>query len=432
MNLVEKYSTEGNQFEESNLNQIQFIGFNQVGTCISVSTATSVNIYRTDNLKESVFPQEGGIKLAKMLFNSSFICLVGGGKSPAFSSRILRIVDLSTNFIVSEQTFTSPIKDVLLNYSFIIVVLQNSAHVYEFDTFTTLKILEFNQNPAKLYSKIESSIVALTNENQKECLLALPSGDHGDVLIYDLLTMKDYKVINAHKTQLQCLSFSKSSQLLCSSSIKGTVLRVFNVHSGELLFNFRRGFSTATIFSLSFDNQDKKLVASSSSGTIHVFYLGQVSQYIQINSNFLKTPDMNVSTSQGSTSSSVYSTKSSPVSTGRPGFRRDNSKHNLSSVLRIQNNKINKSPQAKHEQRSFSTLKIKEKKYVCELNEEILFVLGASGTFYKYSIQKGKCILLQKEKLITDNSLKNISDSDFGVSKVYKYEKELTENIENS
>lgn len=51
------------------------------------------------------------------------------------------------------------------------------------------------------------------------------------------------------------------------------MIRVFSLPSGEKLFNFTRGISGATMYSLNFSNDSSYLLCSSDTGTIHVFQL---------------------------------------------------------------------------------------------------------------------------------------------------------------
>eukprot|EP00551_Chaetoceros_affinis_P007518 CAMPEP_0203684910 /NCGR_PEP_ID=MMETSP0090-20130426/48275_1 /ASSEMBLY_ACC=CAM_ASM_001088 /TAXON_ID=426623 /ORGANISM="Chaetoceros affinis, Strain CCMP159" /LENGTH=983 /DNA_ID=CAMNT_0050554091 /DNA_START=64 /DNA_END=3018 /DNA_ORIENTATION=- len=67
-------------------------------------------------------------------------------------------------------------------------------------------------------------------------------------------------------------------KVFATVSLKGTVIRVFNLPSCSKLYEFHRGTSPCTMFSLSF-NFDASMIASSSSrGTVHVFQLTEESR----------------------------------------------------------------------------------------------------------------------------------------------------------
>lgn len=60
---------------------------------------------------------------------------------------------------------------------------------------------------------------------------------------------------------------------LATASDKGTLIRVFDTYSGELLQELRRGMDRAEIFSLAFNAASSFLACSSCKGTVHIFSL---------------------------------------------------------------------------------------------------------------------------------------------------------------
>lgn len=61
--------------------------------------------------------------------------------------------------------------------------------------------------------------------------------------------------------------------MLGTASGKGTVIRIYNTQTLDLVKEFRRGHDYASIESIAFDNKDKWLACSSDSGTVHIFSL---------------------------------------------------------------------------------------------------------------------------------------------------------------
>ena len=70
------------------------------------------------------------------------------------------------------------------------------------------------------------------------------------------------------------MSFSNDGSLLATASDKGTIVRVFDVATGTKLYQFRRGTYPTKIYSLRFSADDKYVLATSSSLTVHIFRLG--------------------------------------------------------------------------------------------------------------------------------------------------------------
>jgi autophagy-related protein 18 len=81
-------------------------------------------------------------------------------------------------------------------------------------------------------------------------------------------------MIPAHDSPLAALGFSPSGTKVATASEKGTVIRVFLVHDGSKLYEFRRGVKRCvSISSLAFSMDSTFLCCSSNTETVHVFKL---------------------------------------------------------------------------------------------------------------------------------------------------------------
>ena len=65
---------------------------------------------------------------------------------------------------------------------------------------------------------------------------------------------------------------------LATASEKGTLIRVFNTQTSDLITELRRGSQPATVYSINFSCDSSLLCASSSHGTIHVFSIDNPSR----------------------------------------------------------------------------------------------------------------------------------------------------------
>ena len=96
------------------------------------------------------------------------------------------------------------------------------------------------------------------------------------------------QTISAHRSTIAQVALHSSGHLLATASEKGTVIRVFSVSDGTLLYSCRRGVARALIYCISFscDAADappcespqhaaspQLLCASASSGSIHIWEL---------------------------------------------------------------------------------------------------------------------------------------------------------------
>jgi hypothetical protein len=81
--------------------------------------------------------------------------------------------------------------------------------------------------------------------------------------------------LEAHDGELRGLCLTASGSLLATASVKGTVLRVWNIATQSCIHEFRRGVERATITCLAFSWDDQWLSCCSDKGTAHVFFCEQ-------------------------------------------------------------------------------------------------------------------------------------------------------------
>ena len=133
------------------------------------------------------------------------------------------------------------------------------------------------ENDGFLYYKLWIDIEKLNtmmNANEKNNYVCFsPSNDEGIVKVYDLLFFSFKANFQAHKSEISHLSINTKGDMLVTSSFKGTILRIFSLPKGEKLFTFKRGISSAKIFSINFSQDNSHIISTSDKGTLHVFDL---------------------------------------------------------------------------------------------------------------------------------------------------------------
>ena len=77
---------------------------------------------------------------------------------------------------------------------------------------------------------------------------------HARVELYDA---RKSTVVAAHESDLARLALSGDGSLLATASDKGTLIRVFDAHSGAQLREFRRGVDRALVYSIVFCPETK-------------------------------------------------------------------------------------------------------------------------------------------------------------------------------
>lgn len=180
-----------------------------------------------------------------------------------------------------------------------VVILEEQIYIYDVSTMKLLHTIETLPNPNGLVALspiTENNFLAYpsppppANKNGLNLIninnAANPGNDSnqqptnssitsrvGDVIIFNAKTLQPYCVIEAHKATLAAIALSSDGLLLASASVKGTIIRVFSVETGQKLYQFRRGTYGTKIYSLSFSSDNKFLTASSATETVHIFKL---------------------------------------------------------------------------------------------------------------------------------------------------------------
>ncbi|KAF1746454.1 hypothetical protein GCK72_022910 [Caenorhabditis remanei] len=197
--------------------------------------------------------------IIERLFSSSLMIVV--------SQKNLRVLNVATNNIICDHQFNKPVITVRLNKQRVIVCLEDSIHIY-------------NINDMKMMHSIVDTplnklgVVDLTS-NSGDAYIAFPGNTKtGSVHLFDAINLVSVNTFVAHEGALACLQFNQKGDMIATASTKGTVIRVYSVPDGHLLFEFRRGVSRCvTIYSLCFSSDSKYLASSSNTETVHVFKL---------------------------------------------------------------------------------------------------------------------------------------------------------------
>ncbi|OWM81239.1 autophagy-related protein 18f [Punica granatum] len=107
-------------------------------------------------------------------------------------------------------------------------------------------------------------------------------GDNvGMVVVRDIVSRSVVAQFRAHKSPISALCFDPSGTLLVTASIQGHNINVFKIMPGCFeagksymhLYQLQRGLTNAVIRDISFSNDSRWIMISSSRGTSHLFYI---------------------------------------------------------------------------------------------------------------------------------------------------------------
>jgi WD40 repeat protein len=176
--------------------------------------------------------------------------------------------------VVITLEFRTAVKRVRLSRNRIVVVLQNSVHVYAFSSPPEkISISETADNPLGL--------CCLSSK-----LLAFPGRTPGQVQVIEIST-GNVTILPAHASSLRAIEISPDGEIMATASDavsyiilscantakidKGTLIRVFATSNCARIAELRRGVDHATIFSLAISPSSQMLAVTSDKSTLHVF-----------------------------------------------------------------------------------------------------------------------------------------------------------------
>ncbi|PSN33782.1 WD repeat domain phosphoinositide-interacting protein 2 [Blattella germanica] len=242
-----------------------FVNFNQDCTSLAVGTKTGYRLFSlnsVDTLEQIYENATEDICIVERLFSSSLVAVVS-----LTSPRKLKVCHFKKGTEICNYSYSNTILAVKLNRARLVVCLEESLYIHNIRDMKVLHtIRDTPPNPSGLCT------LSINSDN---CFLAYPgSNTIGEVQIFDAVNLHAKTMIPAHDSPLAALGFSPTGTKVATASEKGTVIRVFQVHDGSKLYEFRRGVKRCvSISSLAFSMDSMFLCCSSNTETVHVFKL---------------------------------------------------------------------------------------------------------------------------------------------------------------
>jgi WD40 repeat protein len=378
-----------------NPNEILYINFNQDGTCIAVGTETGFKIINISPFLDLYYKDlNGGIGIIEMLYKTNILALVGGGKNPKFKLNELIIWDEEKDAQICKITTKYKILNTKIRENKIFIANKSQILVFDFNTLNLIETLE------------TKNIRGLISLCYKEDIVAYPDIQHeGTVKIKNYDTNKE-DTLKAHKTPLNCIQLNQDGTMIGTCSLKGTLIRVYNIANKQLIREVRRGAESANVNCISFDISQKYFIVVSDRKTIHLFFL--------INNNSTNNITNN---SENQISSDIEKTESvDKIEKIEVEEVNNNNGNNNNSINNI-NNEENKNRKSIFEgmsnflgvgkryfgsEWSFARMKINISKSIAIFKpDNCIIIVTYEGKFYQASfdpINGGECIKIQEEK----------------------------------
>lgn len=247
--------------------ELLYAAFNQDSGCFACGLVDGFAVYNVDPFRETfrrVFTN-GGIGIVEMLFRCNLLAIVGGGRNPRYPPNKVMIWDDHENKCIGELMFKSEVHAVRLRRERVVVVLATKVFVYRFRDLKLVHEIKTVANPRGLVSQ---SVDSMTN------ILAIPGPTRGTVRV-ELFDIEKATLIKAHDAELAQFALNFDGTRLATASDKGTLIRLWDTHTGEPLRELRRGTDRAEIYCIAFNLGSTFLACSSDKGTAHIFSLSE-------------------------------------------------------------------------------------------------------------------------------------------------------------
>ncbi|KAI6130547.1 WD40-repeat-containing domain protein [Pisolithus croceorrhizus] len=230
----------------------------------------------------------GTLAAAVPCHTSSLLFLLGGGRSPLYPPNKVILWDDVAGVEVAELEFREKVGGLACRRGWLAVALRRRVVVFEVHE-TVVRRGEYDtcDNPRGILAMATGPFATL---------LAIPGRQMGHVQLVQLppcrppeplgpppplrpakpptsMTRHPVSIIAAHESPLTTLSVTPSGRLVATTSLRGTLVRIWETSNGKLLKEFRRGSDKAEIYGVAFRSDEKEVAVWSDKGTIHVFSL---------------------------------------------------------------------------------------------------------------------------------------------------------------
>lgn len=236
-------------------NQLNYCYIDKKNNLINYSTKTAFYLF-------SIFPYNK-IVSNQFIFPVNFG--VNKGKSNIFfivcKNQELNIWDEKEKKILNTISYEDKITDILLSTTYFILVFTNSIIIYDYQLKERKKI-PFLDNQSKYF--LQNDILYYIFEN---ILYSFNISKSETTKIYENINT-DYFIVN------------HTNELIAFSTKKGTIINLLCMNTNKITKQFWRGYDGVTILNMDFDNKMNYLLATNNKGTIHVFEINSVANYM--------------------------------------------------------------------------------------------------------------------------------------------------------
>ncbi|CAG4976049.1 unnamed protein product [Colias eurytheme] len=276
---------------------ITSLAFNQNQGCFTCCLTSGLRVYNVDPLVEKAhYSKEelGEVSLCEMVFRTNWLLVVRARrpcslmllddqqrafraevlfKSPIRALRArkdnLMILDDQQRAFRAEVLFKSPIRALRARKDKVAVVLTSSIQVLSLPSLQRVALL---RTPASA-----RPLCALATDPNAVQLLAAPAHRKGSLQLLDVsravkgAQSSSPAVVGCHQTDLVCISLSANGAKLATASERGTIIRLWDTSTKQMIHELRRGSDYADVYCINFNWSGSLVCCVSDKGTLHVW-----------------------------------------------------------------------------------------------------------------------------------------------------------------
>jgi autophagy-related protein 18 len=257
-----------------------FVGFSQNGNRLSTASMGGFQQFDISPTSFKRLHNEtslGGISIAAVEEASSTLVACLANPNSHLANRVVVLFDMKEHQPITEMHFEDPILAIRVNPSRLVIIMERRTHLFNFRTLAPLPQISTTSPPNVKGLGTLSSCERFNEVSYFAWAHTEMPSSRGDAVVMDVQSMK-IMMIPAHQTSpIAQLELSRSGTRLATCSTKGTVIRVYSIPQGELLYSLRRGSKDAIIDGLVFSPAGTMLAVTSNSTTLHIFKCDKLS-----------------------------------------------------------------------------------------------------------------------------------------------------------
>jgi WD40 repeat protein len=247
---------------------LRSISFTQNREFFCVSLETGFAVFSTNPWASVVRcpTPEHATNFAIAFPRASLAVFAGARGQRSFSERSVSVYDWSQRRQISDIECPEAVSNILGVGQLFALVFPSEVRLY-------------NSSPPSLVAKFHCATNPAAPcdcaERDGQVFVALTGRQPGYLKIVSVGSASDYREVSAANHPLVMIRFSRDAAFVATASERGTLIRVIDARTGDVVWQFRRGSFHATIASIAFAPGGKALVAYSDKGTVHLFALDQ-------------------------------------------------------------------------------------------------------------------------------------------------------------